>query len=88
MSVIWLVLPYYLQGLNDEYEVEGELLGNYTYQEDGESLQIFPIKVISIWQIGFIVGLEEKDNMSFFFGTHFFVYDNIGLLCCLIPHMK
>ncbi|XP_051904874.1 SUN domain-containing protein 1 isoform X1 [Hippocampus zosterae] len=31
-------------GLSDEYQVEGEFLGNYTYQEDGDSLQIFPIK--------------------------------------------
>ncbi|XP_061158537.1 SUN domain-containing protein 1 isoform X2 [Syngnathus typhle] len=31
-------------GLDDEYQEEGELLGHYTYQEDGESLQIFPVK--------------------------------------------
>ncbi|KAK7175265.1 hypothetical protein R3I93_002232 [Phoxinus phoxinus] len=30
-------------GLDDEYQDEGKLLGNYTYQEDGESLQIFPV---------------------------------------------
>ncbi|XP_077413240.1 SUN domain-containing protein 1 isoform X2 [Vanacampus margaritifer] len=31
-------------GLEDEYQEEGELLGHYTYQQDGESLQIFPVK--------------------------------------------
>lgn len=35
----------YLQGLDDEYQEEGKLLGDYTYQEDGESLQIFPVMV-------------------------------------------
>uniref|UniRef100_A0AAY4CNY0 SUN domain-containing protein n=2 Tax=Denticeps clupeoides TaxID=299321 RepID=A0AAY4CNY0_9TELE len=30
-------------GLDDEYQEEGSLLGDYTYQEDGESLQIFPV---------------------------------------------
>ncbi|XP_026070253.1 SUN domain-containing protein 1 isoform X1 [Carassius auratus] len=30
-------------GLDDEYQEEGKLLGDYTYQEDGESLQIFPV---------------------------------------------
>lgn len=31
-------------GLDDEYQEEGILLGNYIYQEDGESLQTFPVK--------------------------------------------
>ncbi|KAF7654117.1 hypothetical protein LDENG_00073840 [Lucifuga dentata] len=31
-------------GLDDEYQDEGKLLGHYTYQEDGESLQTFPVK--------------------------------------------
>lgn len=35
----------FLQGLDDEYQEEGKLLGDYTYQEDGESLQIFPVMV-------------------------------------------
>ncbi|KAK2833473.1 hypothetical protein Q5P01_017362 [Channa striata] len=30
-------------GLDDEYQDEGKLLGHYTYQEDGESLQTFPV---------------------------------------------
>ncbi|XP_056608779.1 SUN domain-containing protein 1 isoform X1 [Triplophysa dalaica] len=30
-------------GLDDEYQEEGKLLGDYTYQDDGESLQIFPV---------------------------------------------
>ncbi|XP_069005237.1 SUN domain-containing protein 1 isoform X7 [Embiotoca jacksoni] len=30
-------------GLDDEYQEEGKLLGNYTYQDDGESLQAFPV---------------------------------------------
>ncbi|XP_068192152.1 SUN domain-containing protein 1 isoform X2 [Antennarius striatus] len=30
-------------GLDDEYQEEGKLLGHYIYQEDGESLQTFPI---------------------------------------------
>lgn len=34
-----------LQGLDDEYQEEGKLLGQYTYQEDGESLQTFPVMV-------------------------------------------
>uniref|UniRef100_A0A1A7WKV8 Sad1 and UNC84 domain containing 1 n=1 Tax=Iconisemion striatum TaxID=60296 RepID=A0A1A7WKV8_9TELE len=31
-------------GLDDEYQEEGTLLGNYIYEEDGEALQIFPVK--------------------------------------------
>ncbi|XP_077590572.1 SUN domain-containing protein 1-like [Stigmatopora nigra] len=31
-------------GLNDEYQEEGDLLGRYTYREDGESLQTFPVQ--------------------------------------------
>ncbi|XP_075998764.1 SUN domain-containing protein 1 isoform X2 [Genypterus blacodes] len=31
-------------GLDDEYQDEGTLLGQYTYQEDGESLQNFPVQ--------------------------------------------
>ncbi|KAA0706098.1 SUN domain-containing protein 1 [Triplophysa tibetana] len=30
-------------GLEDEYQEEGKLLGDYTYQDDGDSLQIFPV---------------------------------------------
>ncbi|KAG7491399.1 hypothetical protein MATL_G00003300 [Megalops atlanticus] len=30
-------------GLDDENQEEGKLLGQYTYQEDGESLQTFPV---------------------------------------------
>uniref|UniRef100_A0A673BX63 SUN domain-containing protein 1-like n=1 Tax=Sphaeramia orbicularis TaxID=375764 RepID=A0A673BX63_9TELE len=30
-------------GLDDEYQEEGKLLGHYTYQEDGDSLQTFPV---------------------------------------------
>uniref|UniRef100_A0A671R102 SUN domain-containing protein 1-like n=1 Tax=Sinocyclocheilus anshuiensis TaxID=1608454 RepID=A0A671R102_9TELE len=30
-------------GLDDEYQEEGKLLGDYTYQEDGESIQTFPV---------------------------------------------
>ncbi|XP_070778706.1 SUN domain-containing protein 1 [Enoplosus armatus] len=30
-------------GLDDEYQEEGKLLGHYIYQEDGESLQTFPV---------------------------------------------
>ncbi|XP_070703628.1 SUN domain-containing protein 1 isoform X2 [Pempheris klunzingeri] len=30
-------------GLDNEYQEEGKLLGHYTYQEDGESLQTFPV---------------------------------------------
>lgn len=33
------------QGLDDEYQEEGKLLGRYIYQEDGESLQSFPVMV-------------------------------------------
>lgn len=31
-------------GLDDEYQEEGTLMGHYIYEEDGESLQIFPVK--------------------------------------------
>ncbi|KAG7504964.1 hypothetical protein JOB18_020195 [Solea senegalensis] len=30
-------------GLDDEYQEEGKLLGHYIYQEDGDSLQTFPV---------------------------------------------
>ncbi|MBN3314562.1 SUN1 protein, partial [Atractosteus spatula] len=30
-------------GLEDEYQEEGKLLGHYTYEEDGESFQTFPV---------------------------------------------
>nr|XP_033501173.1 SUN domain-containing protein 1 isoform X7 [Epinephelus lanceolatus] len=30
-------------GLDDEYQEEGKLLGHYIYEEDGESLQTFPV---------------------------------------------
>ncbi|KAM3862851.1 LOW QUALITY PROTEIN: SUN domain-containing protein 1-like [Diretmus argenteus] len=30
-------------GLDDEYQEEGKLLGNYIYQEDGEPLHTFPV---------------------------------------------
>ncbi|XP_051572178.1 SUN domain-containing protein 1 isoform X5 [Myxocyprinus asiaticus] len=32
-----------VHGLDDEYQDEGKLLGDYTYEEDGESLQMFPV---------------------------------------------
>lgn len=35
------------QGLDDEYQEEGKLLGHYTYQEEGESLQSFDVTVTS-----------------------------------------
>lgn len=35
----------FIQGLDDEYQGEGKLLGNYMYEEDGESLQSFPVMV-------------------------------------------
>lgn len=38
-------------GLDDEYQEGGQLLGDYTYEEDGESLQTFPVK--------------EKNNKAF-----------------------
>ncbi|XP_049926082.1 SUN domain-containing protein 1 isoform X4 [Epinephelus moara] len=31
-------------GLDDEYQEEGKLLGHYIYEEDGESLQTFPVR--------------------------------------------
>lgn len=33
------------QGLDDESQEEGELLGTYTYDEDGEALQTFAVTV-------------------------------------------
>ncbi|MFT7802440.1 SUN domain-containing protein 1-like [Arapaima gigas] len=30
-------------GLEDEHQVEGKLLGNYTYKEDSDSLQTYPV---------------------------------------------
>uniref|UniRef100_A0A9L0RXN4 Sad1 and UNC84 domain containing 1 n=1 Tax=Equus caballus TaxID=9796 RepID=A0A9L0RXN4_HORSE len=32
-------------GLENEYQEEGELLGRFTYDQDGESLQMFPVPV-------------------------------------------
>lgn len=37
-----------VQGLDDENQEEGTLLGHYTYQEDGDSLQTFLVTVIEI----------------------------------------
>ncbi|KAJ8251512.1 hypothetical protein GJAV_G00222150 [Gymnothorax javanicus] len=34
---------FVVYGLDDEYQEEGKLLGQYTYQEDGEPLQTFPV---------------------------------------------
>ena len=33
------------QGLDDESQERGELLGTYTYDEDGEALQTYPVTV-------------------------------------------
>ncbi|NXG01538.1 SUN1 protein, partial [Sakesphorus luctuosus] len=30
-------------GLDDEYQEEGKLLGEYVYEQDGEPLQMFPV---------------------------------------------
>ncbi|XP_051995696.1 SUN domain-containing protein 1-like isoform X2 [Xyrauchen texanus] len=32
-----------VHGLDDEYQDEGKLLGDYTYEDNGESLQMFPV---------------------------------------------
>ncbi|NWH72541.1 SUN1 protein, partial [Piaya cayana] len=32
-------------GLDDEYQKEGKLLGQYVYDQEGESLQTFPVMV-------------------------------------------
>ncbi|NXX89846.1 SUN1 protein, partial [Centropus bengalensis] len=32
-------------GLDDEYQKDGKLLGQYVYDEEGESLQMFPVMV-------------------------------------------
>ncbi|NXT55152.1 SUN1 protein, partial [Pluvianellus socialis] len=32
-------------GLDDEYQEEGKLLGQYVYDQDGEPLQMFPVMV-------------------------------------------
>ncbi|NXI38995.1 SUN1 protein, partial [Galbula dea] len=32
-------------GLDDEYQAEGKLLGQYVYDQDGEPLQLFPVIV-------------------------------------------
>lgn len=34
-----------LQGLDDEYQEEGKLLGQYVYDQGGEPLQMFPVTV-------------------------------------------
>ena len=36
------------QGLDDEYQEEGKLLGSYTYQEDGDALQTYPVTVSTL----------------------------------------
>lgn len=49
---------YVIQGLDDEYQEEGTLLGQYTYQEDGEALQMFPVMVTEkAFQALFLWGL-------------------------------
>uniref|UniRef100_A0A3Q3A4F9 SUN domain-containing protein n=1 Tax=Kryptolebias marmoratus TaxID=37003 RepID=A0A3Q3A4F9_KRYMA len=37
------------QGLRDESQEEGKLLGSFTYEEDGEDLQTFSVSVLSNW---------------------------------------
>uniref|UniRef100_A0A3B5L092 SUN domain-containing protein n=1 Tax=Xiphophorus couchianus TaxID=32473 RepID=A0A3B5L092_9TELE len=39
------IVFFYFQGLKDEDQDRGKLLGNYTYDEDGEDLQMFIISV-------------------------------------------
>lgn len=39
------ILMLLLQGLDDEYQEEGKLLGEYVYDQDGEPLQMFPVMV-------------------------------------------
>ncbi|MEQ2184059.1 hypothetical protein GOODEAATRI_004100, partial [Goodea atripinnis] len=55
MSLFGLPLWYFsqsprvvIQGLDDEYQEEGTLLGHYTYEDDGESLQFFSVKIIEV----------------------------------------
>lgn len=34
-----------LKGLEDEQQEEGQLLGQYVYEEDGDALQTYPVMV-------------------------------------------
>lgn len=34
-----------VKGLEDEEQEEGQLLGQYVYQEDGDALQTYPVTV-------------------------------------------
>lgn len=36
------------QGLDDEYQEEGKLLGSYTYQDDEDALQTYPVTVSTL----------------------------------------
>lgn len=36
---------FWFQGLEDEYQEEGQLLGQFTYDQEGESLQMFHVPV-------------------------------------------
>lgn len=40
------------QGLENEYQEEGQLLGQFTYDQEGESLQMFsaPVRILGFTQ--------------------------------------
>ena len=38
---------FWFQGLENEYQEEGQLLGQFVFDQDGESLQTFPVPVSS-----------------------------------------
>lgn len=64
----WLVSVCF-QGLDDEYQEEGKLLGQYTYQEDGDSMQNFPVMVntrndINLYTLMCIHQQTHKKNLS------------------------
>lgn len=44
-AVFTELLVLCFQGLDDENQERGKLLGTYTYDEDGEALQTFPVTV-------------------------------------------
>ncbi len=53
-----------LKGLDDEQQEEGQLLGQFIYDEDGDSLQTFFVSV-SITKAVFIVFISEYIDLLF-----------------------
>lgn len=56
------IFTFLLQGLDDEYQESGTLLGAYEYDQEGEPLQMFPV----------MVSLDDRvlgEKGSYFYGS-------------------